>query len=182
MFFDKIFSCTFFLFLIFTLLNCANVASDSNDQTKTKELNYSTAEAPFAINYQSHQHSIKITDSIFSHHRLQHHFPENSPSSVPDSISKLVLIDQIPLNNFQINELQKTVNNGFLKLGDAYGAPQDQRHYPYSILVKTNGIQKKVIYRSNPSFDEAPYPFKTLESVLFNLSQVLSKTNESSLR
>jgi len=87
------------------------------------------------------------------------------------------LLKKSPLNTLQINELQKVVNNGFFNLDDAYGAPQDQRHYPYTLQVEINGQQKKVIYRSNPSFDEAPYSFKTLESTLFNLSQELSKKN-----
>ncbi len=164
--------------LIFTLSNCANIASDSSEyQKENKSLDYSKKEAPFSLSYSSYQDRINIRDQTFSHTRLQHHFPENSPVAVPDSTSNLEVLKRSPLNQFQLNELQKIVNSGFLKLNDAYGAPQDKRHYPYTIQVEINGQQKKVIYRSNPSFDEAPYAFKTLKSALLNLSKELHKNN-----
>ena len=112
MFLKKLFTSIFFLFVIFIFFNCANIPSESNSPKESTELDYSKKPAPFFINYQSHQHQIKVTNNTFSHYRLEHHFPENSPSSIPDSTSNLILLDQSPLNKFQIDELQKTINSG----------------------------------------------------------------------
>ena len=69
--------------------------------------------------------------------------------------------------------------SGFLDLKGAYGAPEGQRYYPYEITVHLEGGKPKhVLFRSNPSYEGMPEPFKKLEAFLKRLPESASKKAE----
>jgi len=59
---------------------------------------------------------------------------------------------------------------GFFALNDAYGAPGDERYYAYEISITQAGRRKTVVFRSNPSYAEAPSCFVTLQEKITALA------------
>ncbi|MCP4344283.1 MAG: caspase family protein [Desulfobacterales bacterium] len=116
------------------------------------------------------------TDTIiFENKHVKHtqtEYEYNNPiSAVPSGMSQLLMTDA-DLNDQQWEALKDFVeNSGFEKLENAYGAPEDHRHYPYVITINWDTKRKEVKYRSNPNFGEPPEAFKNTENYLFNLSQ-----------
>jgi hypothetical protein len=59
---------------------------------------------------------------------------------------------------------------GFFSLNDAYGAPGDERYYPYEISITRDSRKKIVIFRSNPSYAGAPPCFVALQEKITALA------------
>jgi hypothetical protein len=66
----------------------------------------------------------------------------------------------------EIKSLLEIINNsGFFGLKDSYGITPGDRHYPATIGFKVQGMERSVLYRSNPDFP-APHSFQEVEAVL----------------
>lgn len=160
--------------LVFIGLSCT---SPSNNQSQKappaegKAVPTTTQDADFILHYTSPNHKIIINESTLTHLQKIEHFDAKSVSSTPNSVTTKTLADKIPLSSALIAQLQETMNNGFMELNPDYGAPSDQRHYPHFFNVRYNGVNKEILYRSNPNFDPAPTAFKEVETALFNLSE-----------
>lgn len=100
------------------------------------------------------------------------HYEYSSQVSGTPSGSSSVKHPELKLTDDQVQALREFVEEcGFLKLDEAYGAPSDQRYYPYEITVYFEGGEKRsVVYRSNPGYDEAPKAFRKLQQYLNELS------------
>ena len=74
------------------------------------------------------------------------------------------------LTSCQLEKLQKLIQtSGFMNLAAEYGAPNNQRYYPYSISVTLGKKENKVIYRSNPTYGSSPEAFRIVEDYLHQL-------------
>ncbi|MBN1674178.1 MAG: hypothetical protein JXR37_24225 [Kiritimatiellae bacterium] len=98
----------------------------------------------------------------------------NPVSGTPSRSRTRTVLDGM-LTPEQIDALQAFVGeSGFMALKPAYGAPDDQRYYPYAITVHVGGRKpKEVVYRSNPSYEEMPEPFRKLEAYLQELCKAV---------
>jgi len=141
------------LSLVFIASQCANQESISVD--------YSSAFA-----------KIQVTDGKISHTKLIHHYPEDQPMvATPDSISTQQMMKDVVLSKEQVGKLKQTVEeSGFMELNDTYGAPEEQRYYPYNLKVKIGEREKEVLFPSTPSFESEPEAFKKVKEFLFSLS------------
>lgn len=125
-----------------------------------------------AISYDSPWLDISIADKKITKVKTTHYFAETNFSSVPDSMSTETLMDAVVLSDSIMNELNSLLDENFWDLEEQYGAPEQQRYYPYVISAEMIGKSKTVTYRSNPSFDLAPQAFSTLEAFLKDLTSV----------
>ncbi|MBD2449017.1 hypothetical protein H6G76_18020 [Nostoc sp. FACHB-152] len=93
---------------------------------------------------------------------------KNPISAIPNQITTETKSRK--LTNAQLEQLKKLIqSNGFMNLRAEYGAPINQRYYPYSILVRNGKQYQKVLYRSNPAFGNSPQAFQQVESYLQQL-------------
>ena len=89
-----------------------------------------------------------------------HYDDERAVKATPDSISSQKIQNSVKVNKSKLNELYELIeSNDFQSLSPEYGAPQNERHYLYSIKVKNGNKEKMVLFRSNPSYEEAPPGF-----------------------
>jgi hypothetical protein len=90
---------------------------------------------------------------------------DNPISSMPGSRKEIIKTSVISSDD--LSALKNLIKeNRFMSLPkNEYGGSAEERYYPYSITVTTNGKQKKVLYRSNPSpgTEQAPQAFTNLE-------------------
>ncbi|MEM8906306.1 MAG: hypothetical protein AAGD05_00555 [Bacteroidota bacterium] len=129
------------------------------------------APAPLILHYTSPNHKIIISDGTLTHYQKEEHFAPNATSATPGMTTTNTLADKHPLEANQLIALQEVLSNGFMELDKGYGAPTNERHYPYFINVRFQGKSKEVIFRSNPSFDPAPAAFQAVEKALLDLSE-----------
>lgn len=119
------------------------------------------------VSYNSPWLSISLENRKITSVKTIHHYAENNFSSVPDSMSTETLLDAVAVSDSTMNALFELLDEQkFWDLEEAYGAPDGLRYYPYEINAEMPGKSKKVIFRSNPSFDLAPQPFRAVESFL----------------
>ncbi len=99
------------------------------------------------------------------------HYKYSKPTSAVPVGSTSEGYGPVAISSDQVQRVIKVLEeSGFYDLEPAYGAPEDQRFYPYSITVYfSDGTSMKVVYRSNPSYDPPPEAFKKVEKVLFSL-------------
>ena len=90
----------------------------------------------------------------------------NNPiSAIPSQVTTQTTNKK--LTNYQLDKLKKLIkSSGFMNLATEYGAPTNKRYYPYSISVCLGKKQKKVFYRSNPSYGSSPEAFRIVEDYL----------------
>ena len=111
-------------------------------------------------------------DSVFIQKDVAEY--DNPVSSIPSS-TKTFFYNSL-LSRGEVKKLEKLViKSGFFELKESYGAPADQRYYPYTLTVKIGTKTHSVEYRSNPSYEESPPAFKTIESHLNKLADKYSK-------
>jgi hypothetical protein len=96
----------------------------------------------------------------------------SSPTSGTPSSASTISEPAVALDAAKVEEVRALVlGSGFLDLEKAYGAPEGERHYPYRIIVKFDGgDRKEVLFRSNPSHEEKPEAFAKLEAHLLALT------------
>ena len=129
----------------------------------------SAAKPSFLADYNTTTLKVHIEDRNIRVTRIEQKF-DNPASAVPSSQSAAVSTGMI--SEAQLRSLRRLIlANGFLRLKEAYGAPAKERFYPYSIEVLVDGRKKKVLYRSNPSFEKQPKPFAEIEKMLTELGK-----------
>lgn len=101
---------------------------------------------------------------------IQYEYP--SEVSGTPSGSSSVKHPTLKLTPEQVDDLRTFVEEcGFMELDEAYGAPPDDRFYPYEITVYLEGGKtQSVLYRSNPGYGDAPAAFQKLQDYLTNLT------------
>lgn len=122
--------------------------------------------------YESPRDLVLVKDGKITHVAKIHHYDEERPwVATPVHISQQTVLDQIPLNGTQLQALLEMIQSSdflYLPLNE-YGAPQDERAYPYHLHVLTGGQEKSVFFYSNPSYAPAPVPFARLEEYVWKL-------------
>jgi len=116
------------------------------------------------VHYTSAFEEIKVTpDSLF--HTIITSEYDNPVSSVPSSSTSKT--NAYKIENYQFTEVQQYIENaGFWNLNDAFGAPENERYYPYEISVKWGDKTKKALYRSSPGAEAAPSEFQNVVKYL----------------
>ncbi len=153
--------------VLLTIFSC-------NTTTKTPKAEVTpVVEAPkniFKVTYNSPWTAITIEEEKITKVKTKHHFNEDNFTSVPDSTSLHKLMEGVAFSDSLSTKLKQILNDDkFWELEDAYGAPEGQRYYPYTISATQNEKTKTVVFRSNPSFGLAPEVFRTLEKFLNEL-------------
>ena len=123
-----------------------------------------SVEGDFYLEYTSTSKTIIIKgNSITTQEWLEQY--DNPISSMPSSRKEI--IKTAVLSPADLSALKSLIKeNRFMSLPKTeYGGSAEERYYPYSITVKTNGKQKEVLYRSNPApgTEQAPQAFSDLE-------------------
>ncbi len=95
----------------------------------------------------------------------------SSPTSGTPSSASTISETPVAIGAAKVEEVRALVlGSGFLDLENAYGAPEGERHYPYRIIVKFDGgDRKEVLFRSNPTHEAKPEAFAKLEAFLLGL-------------
>ncbi len=94
----------------------------------------------------------------------------NPVSDSPDSTYEKY--SQSTLSQKQKDDLITLIEkSGFFDLDCVYGATEGMRFYLYQIDIELNGKKKQVIFRSNPSFTDAPKAFRELEEKIIEYSK-----------
>jgi hypothetical protein len=120
--------------------------------------------------YDSSDDDIEIKNAHIKHVQTQYEF-DNPVSAVPTR-SRTVELTDSELTQAEHEELVSFIRgSGFDSLAPAYGAPVDRRHYPYVLTIGFGDDRKTVTYRSNPSYDGAPEPFRQIEDYVLGLSR-----------
>lgn len=129
---------------------------------------------PLFVYYQSWTDEIIVENQHLKHIHTDYEY--DNPVSGNPSGSKKSLLTDADLTKQQWEELKiLIINSEFEQLKDAYGAPEGDRYYPYNLTISWGTDKKEVKYRSNPSYEEAPLAFQTIEKYLFTLSEEVRK-------
>ncbi len=166
-----------FTFLFF--MACGQKTSNEEKQTPSaaptvaKAVVQEVESDPFILHYTGPKNKIMVNESSLTHYRKEEHHAPGSVSATPKSVTTNTLLDKAPLNKAQIDLLKEALSNGFMELKPDYGAPTNERHYPFYINVSFNGQNKEVLFRSNPSYGPAPDAFKEVEAAIFQASETL---------
>jgi len=124
---------------------------------------------PLSVYYHSSTDEIIFENKQIKHTVTKYEY-DDPRSSTPSRSSQSVITDD--LNVQQWEDLKNFIRNcGFEKLGNAYGAPEHERYYPYTLIISWGTERKEVRYRSNPNYGEPPEIFKDIEKYLFKLSK-----------
>ncbi|QSJ15013.1 hypothetical protein JYQ62_24535 [Nostoc sp. UHCC 0702] len=130
--------------------------SECTNQTENFVLTYSAPTVSIAVK----NLSIIWSEKIESYN--------NPISAIPSQVTTQTRNKK--LTNNQLDKLKKLIkSSGFMNLATEYGAPPNKRYYPYSISVCLGKKQKKVFYRSNPSYGNSPEAFQIVEDYLQQL-------------
>ena len=122
------------------------------------------------IHYQSWTDEISIEKKHMKHMRTEYEYA-NPFSATPSGQRKLVIVDNA-LTDQQWTQIKGFVrDSGYENLEDTYGAPKDERYYPYLLSISQDNVRKDTKYRSNPNYDEPPESYQIIERYLFNLSK-----------
>lgn len=151
------------LFLCFSIVSVFSFAQ-TEKRTKSKlsdfYLEYTTATKTVIIRGTS----ITMQDWIEQY--------DNPISSMPDSRTEVLRTGTISNEDLQtLFSLIKSSN--FMALPkNEYGTSKDERHYPYMLMVKQNGKEKSVLYRSNPEpeTESLPEAFDMVEKMVNEFS------------
>ncbi|MFT5471052.1 MAG: hypothetical protein ACI8UO_006185 [Verrucomicrobiales bacterium] len=131
------------------------------------------------IQYNAWNESIQIDGATgsFKHTKTDHEY--ESPTSGNPKSSTVSTIAERTLDEAKQTALAQFVNDsGFLTLDEFYGAPENQRFYPYALKVMLpDGFEKNVLFRSNPEFEEQPAEFKTVVDELRRISDAIADGN-----
>jgi hypothetical protein len=132
------------------------------------------------IRYDSWSDEITVEANRLKHVATEYEF-DNPVSGIPSGSEAVVRTDS-DLTDVQWEDLRRFIRtSGFDALGDAYGAPERVRYYPYTLTITFGEDSKKVIYRSNPSYERAPEAFRSVEKYLFDLSKQLREAGSGEL-
>lgn len=119
------------------------------------------------LEYRSPNISLEVKDTLLTVTEKKDSFT-NPASSIPSS-SKLV-VKKYTLTGNEVRDLVKFIrDNNFFYLKNSYGAPEKERNYLSSIFIELSGRSKKVVFRSNPSFEEKPEAFSKIEAYILGL-------------
>lgn len=155
--------------IVLSLMFVTMYSCKTTTKTPTAKIN-PVEELPknvFKVTYNSPWTAITIEEGKITKVKTQHHFNDDNFSSVPDSTSVHKVMEGVAFSDSLTTGLKKMLNDkNFWELDDAYGAPDDYRHYPYTISAILNEKSKTVVFRSNPSFGLAPDAFNLIESFL----------------
>jgi hypothetical protein len=145
----------FFFPLLFLVLNAATCRQQmANDEVR--------------VRYSSAFEDIEIAADILTYTKTTYEY-DNPVSATPSGSSSTSF--HKALSRSEVRKLSSFImESGFMELGPAYGAPEEQRYYPYEIHVKLGEITKVVMFRSNPSYEEAPEAFRKVDEYLHQLS------------
>ena len=131
---------------------------------------------PLSLSYQSPSEHISIQDGRISYRKTEY-FYSRPQLATPDSSVKHLILDKQAITYTQLDQLKKQLEeSGFFELQSVYGAPQDERSYGYAIEVYTGEQSQTVLFRSNPSYEEAPTSFHTAENLILNFAKNLLKS------
>jgi hypothetical protein len=127
----------------------------------------SSAVAPvhhLEIRYESPGLSATLRDTALEFVKKTYSYPHpaaTTPSEVKQTRGA------VTLSATQLENLRSVMtNSGFMKLKPAYGAPEEERHYPYMLEVTLDGESRSVVYRSNPSYLPAPQAFSQVQQAV----------------
>jgi len=99
------------------------------------------------------------------------HFPDELASFRQAESASEPRIEYLGISELELDRLKQMVDQeGFGQLDASYGAPADQKYYPYRLRVVVNGTDKTVLYRSNPAWPGPPKAFLYIERTLLRLS------------
>lgn len=127
-------------------------------------------DAILSVHYHSWTDEIRIEDKHIKHTTTKYEY-DNPLSATPSEVIQSVIADAA-LSDQQWENLKNFIRNcGFEKLDNSYGAPENERYYPYTLTINWGTEKKEVRYRSNPSYGEPPEVFNDVEKHLFNLSK-----------
>jgi hypothetical protein len=151
------------LFLYFSIVSvCSFAQATQKQKSKFSE---------FYLEYTSATKTILIRGTSIIIQEWIEQF-DNPISSMPSSrkeISRKGII-----SNTDLQALQSLIkSSAFMTLPKIeYGASKEERHYPYTLIVKQNGREKKVLYRSNPApeIEQMPKAFDVLEKKVSELA------------
>lgn len=136
---------------------------------------------PLAICYDSWTDDITIEGQHIHHVQTRYEY-DDPISAVPSRQYNVVLTD-IDLTEEQLADLKQFIHtSGFETLAETYGAPEGYRYYPYRLTIEFGDRRKDVLYRSNPSYEEPPATFQTIERYLFELSEQVRRPASEELR
>jgi len=125
-----------------------------------------------SILYDAWDEDIRVDASTMTIVHTQTEYVYDSPISGNPKGSKLLKLLDGHVTEGQVETLGNCVRDArFMELGVSYGAPEEQRYYPYRLEVGCARGDKKVVeYRSSPFFVKAPEGFKSVVSCLQDLS------------
>jgi len=127
-------------------------------------------EAILSVHYHSWTDEISFENKQIKHTITKYKY-DNLVSATPSEVIRSVIADTA-LTDQQWENLKNFIRNcGFEKLENAYGAPENERYYPYTLTINWGTERKEVRYRSNPSYDKPPEIFKNIEEFLFKVSK-----------
>jgi len=162
---------SFSRFLLIPLLLCS-ACSPKNQLPPDPQpvvLERDRSDQNIRIEYHSATDQIILQNEQLTHLKMTYFYPENSPTSIPDSSQTEVILDRMPLSVEQVNAFRQLVDLGFFELNDQHGAPETARHYIYSLQIAYEGLDKKVIYRAHPAYEEKPLSFLNVEEALLQM-------------
>lgn len=125
-----------------------------------------------AVHYQAWNETIRADLATRMLVRSTTEYTYDNPVSGTPSGSRAGVGSERRLSLREVVGLIRLVrSSGFLDLGAAYGAPEDQRFYPYRLEVRfSQGAPKTVEFRSNPSYEAEPEAFRALVAQLRQLA------------
>jgi hypothetical protein len=124
------------------------------------------------LEYTSPRDEVIISNGKLTHISKTYQYDENRPYvATPVSMSTSVIANNIPLNGRQLTSLKEAIrNSGLTKLQrQNYGAPHGQRSYDYTLRIEVDGRAYSYIYRSNPSYPNAPQQFNQMKEYIWKL-------------
>ncbi|MCB0583405.1 MAG: hypothetical protein KDD10_29270 [Phaeodactylibacter sp.] len=124
------------------------------------------------LRYDSPRDEVIVQNGKLTHISKTYIYDENRPwDATPVDVSQRTVANAIPLNGHQLNSLREMIQTtGIMQLPEQeYGAPSGQRSYDYQMHIRSEGQEKAVLYRSNPSFANAPPAFDRMKEYLWKL-------------
>jgi hypothetical protein len=122
----------------------------------------------FLLDYSSPSLQVQLTGNYVVKRHAKCTY-SNPVSATPSHVSWEE--ETMHITDTQLEELMNMIkSNGFYALESSYGANQQERHYPYSLVVNVPGLgEKKIVYRSRPDAPACPTPFRDIERFLHQL-------------
>lgn len=124
------------------------------------------------LEYTSPRDEVVIRNGKITHISKTYHYDEERPYvATPVGVSSRTIANATPLNGQQLNAFKEQINSsGIMNLSQkSFGAPYGERSYDYSLRISMNGRQQEIVFRSNPSYSNAPYPFELMKEYIWRL-------------